>query len=243
MTMTALIIDDEPLAHDVILEYLKEIDWINVQKQFYSATDALVYLTQNKVDLIFLDINMPKLNGMDFLKILSQKTQIIVTSAYQEYALESFELDVCDYLLKPFRFDRFIKAITKANEQFQLATISITNTDTASGEVRPKEEKKETTIFLKIDKKLIQFELADIIYLEAYGNYVKVWIGDKSFLTPRTLTSFEKQLDSKDFLRVHKSFIVQKKKIAFVEGSSIHMSNDNRVSLGKSYRHLAKTLG
>jgi DNA-binding LytR/AlgR family response regulator len=240
--MTALIIDDEPLAHDVILEYLKEIDWILVQKQFYSATDALVYLTQNKVDLIFLDINMPKLNGMDFLKILSQKTQVIVTSAYQEYALESFELDVCDYLLKPFRFDRFIKAVTKANEQFQLTAQSNSVAAVVAGNDKTEEEKKESSIFLKVDKKLIQFELADIIYFEAYGNYVKIWIDNKSFLTPRTLTSFEKQLDPDDFMRVHKSFIVQKKKIAFVEGSSIHMANKNEVSLGKNYKHLAKLL-
>jgi DNA-binding LytR/AlgR family response regulator len=242
MTMTAIIIDDEPLAHDVILEYLKEVDWISVRKQFYSATDALVYLTQNTIDLIFLDINMPKLNGMDFLKILSQKTQVIVTSAYQEYALESFELDVCDYLLKPFRFDRFIKAVTKANEQFQLTAISSAGSAMANIGDHSQEDKKESSIFLKVDRKLIQFELADIIYLEAYGNYVKIWIDSKSFLTPRTLTSFEKQLNSEEFMRVHKSFIVQKKKINFFEGSSIHMSNNNQVSIGKSYKHLAKLL-
>ena len=254
MTLKTLIVDDEPLAHEIILEYLEDLPHIQVVGQCYLASEALTFTQQHSVDLIFLDINMPKLNGIDFLKILPIKPQVIITSAYQEYALEGFELEVCDYLLKPFRYDRFLKALSKAHKQHQLlqgeathSTIPIKNTPiqktpiTHAPLVEPKPA-KESRMFIKVDKKRIQLDLADIIYLEAYGNYVKVWIGDKSLLTPRTLTSFEKQLDSEDFQRVHKSYIVQTQHIQFIEGNQVHMSNQHTVTLGKNYRHLAKTL-
>lgn len=238
MSIKALIIDDEPLAHEIILEYLEDVPFIEVVGQCYLATEALTLLNQQNIDLLFLDINMPKLKGIDFLKILTQKPQVIITSAYQEYALESFELDVCDYLLKPFRFDRFLKAVNKAHEQFKLTQSASDKSE--SIEVKPKDE--TNSIFIKVDKKLIQFELSEISYLEAYGNYVKVWVGDKSYLTPRTLTSFEEQLIDTDFMRIHKSFIVHKQHINFIEASKVHMTNGNALSLGKNFKHLAKEL-
>ncbi|NQZ07633.1 MAG: response regulator transcription factor [Algicola sp.] len=249
MTLKTLIVDDEPLAHEIIAEYLEDLPHIEVVGQCYLASEALTFTQQHSVDLIFLDINMPKLNGIDFLKILPTKPQVIITSAYQEYALEGFELEVCDYLLKPFRYDRFLKALNKAHKQHQLlhgdlvlTKKNITGTPLVEPEPSNLLPVKESRIFIKVDKKRIQLDLTDIIYLEAYGNYVKVWIGDKSLLTPRTLTSFEKQLDSEDFQRVHKSYIVQTRHIQFIEGNQVHMSNQQTVTLGKNYRHLAKTL-
>jgi len=237
MKLKTLIIDDEPLAHEVILKYLEDVPFIEVVGQCYLATEALTLLNSQSVDLLFLDINMPKLKGIDFLKILSQKPQVIITSAYQEYALESFELDVCDYLLKPFRFDRFLKAVNKAQENYKLIHHQAEQTVTTNTE-----QPAATSIFIKVDKKLIQLELSDIAYLEAYGNYVKVWVGDKSYLTPRTLSSFEEQLNQTDFVRVHKSFIVQKSHINFIEAAAITMNNGNVVALGKSYKYLGKQL-
>lgn len=239
MTLKALIIDDEPLAHDIIIGFLEDVPFIEVVGQSYLATEALTFLNNHDVDLLFLDINMPKLNGIDFLKILTKKPQVIITSAYQEYALESFELDVCDYLLKPFRYDRFLKAVSKANEQYQLTQ---TNRATAI-EIPTKAIETKSSIFIKVDKKLIQLELSDIGYFEAYGNYVKVWVGDKSLLTPRTLTSFEEELIDTDFMRIHKSFIIHKQHIKFIEAAKVHMSNGNTLSFGKSFRHLVKQLG
>ncbi len=116
MSLRCLIIDDEPLAHDIILTYLEDIPFIEVAGQFYRATEALDFLSRNEIDLIFLDIRMPKLNGLDFIRTLTHKPIIIITSAYEEYALESFDLDVCDYLRKPFRFDRLLKAANRALE-------------------------------------------------------------------------------------------------------------------------------
>lgn len=238
MTLKALIIDDEPLAHDVILGFLEDVSFIEVVGQSYLATEALTFLASHDVDLLFLDINMPKLNGIDFLKILTKKPQVIITSAYQEYALESFELDVCDYLLKPFRYDRFLKAVNKANEQYHLSS----SNQSIDRESVTKYIETKSSVFIKVDKKLIQLELTDICYFEAYGNYVKVWVGDKYLLTPRTLISFEEELMNSDFMRIHKSFIIHKQHIKFIEAAKVHMSNGNILSIGKNFKHLAKQL-
>ncbi len=230
--MKALIIDDEPLAHDVILTYVKDVDYIEIVEQFHLATEALTYLRTNEVDLIFLDINMPKLKGLDFLRTLSNPPIVIITSAYEEYALESFELKVCDYLLKPFRFSRFLKATQTALEVFDLKNKSI-NTESESSE-NPQQ------IFIKSDKKLIQIDLKDIYYLESYGNYVKLWLEKEYILTPRTLSSFEEQLPDNEFFRVHKSFVVNKKYIDFVEGNMVTLKNETTLNIGKSQRSAFK---
>lgn len=231
--LKAMIIDDEPLAHEIILDYLSELPFVEVVSQSYNAIEALSYLSQQPVDLLFLDINMPKLSGIDFLKLLPDKPQVIITSAYKQYALESFELDVCDYLLKPYRFERFLKAVNKAQQQHQFKQGTLkSHTD----------ETKESTIFIKVDKKLIQLNTAQITFLEAYGNYVKVWVNDKMYLTPRTLISFEKELadENETFMRIHKSYIVQKSQIKAIESKSIEMSNQQHLPIGKNHKHLIK---
>lgn len=231
MTLKALIIDDEPLAHKVILEYVKDVDFIEVVGQCHLATEALSVLKSKDVDLIFLDINMPKLTGLDFLKTLSVKPIVIITSAYQEHALVSFELDVCDYLLKPFRFDRFLKATNKAFELFQLK--SMPNSQTSSNDVRQEEAKQ---LFIKADKKLININVKDIHYLESYGNYVKVWINNEFHLTPKTLSSFIDQLPENDFFKIHKSFIINRQFIDYLEGNFVLMKNGKQLPVGKNNR-------
>ncbi|MCJ8320177.1 MAG: response regulator transcription factor [Colwellia sp.] len=233
--LTAMIIDDEPLAHEIILDYLTELPFVEVIHQAYNAIEALGYLNQQQVDLLFLDINMPKLSGIDFLKVLNNKPQVIITSAYRQYALESFDLDVCDYLLKPYRFERFLKAVNKAHQQFQFKKEDVTNAV---------EETKSKTLFIKVDKKLIQLAIDQISFLEAYGNYVKVWVNDKVYLTPRTLISFEKELvsDNEEFLRIHKSYIVQKSQIISIENKIIEMNNQQQIPVGKSYKHMIKLI-
>ncbi len=231
MTLKALIIDDEPLAHKVILEYVKDVDFIEVVGQCHLATEALSILKSKHVDLIFLDINMPKLTGLDFLKTLSVKPIVIITSAYQEHALESFELDVCDYLLKPFRFDRFLKATNKAFEIFQFKNTTTSKTSTI--DVTPEEA---TQLFIKADKKLININFKDIYYLESYGNYVKVWLGDEFHLTPKTLSSFTNQLPENDFFKIHKSVIINRLFIDYLEGNFVLMKNGKQLPIGKKNR-------
>jgi len=232
MKLRALIIDDEPLAHKVILEYAKDAPFIEIVGQCHLATEALSVLRTEEIDLLFLDINMPKLKGLDFLRTLRNPPLVIITSAYQEYALESFELDVCDYLLKPFRFDRFLKAVNKAQEFFALKN---TSPSTPSSPIKTLEEDSQR-LFIKSDKRLININLSDIYYLESYGNYVKVWTEKEFILTPRTLSSFVVQLPERDFMQVHKSFIINRKYIDYTEGNMVKMKNENTVAIGKNYR-------
>ena len=225
----ALIIDDEPLAHKVILEYAKDIQFLEIVGQCYLATEAYTFLHQSQVDLLFLDIQMPKLKGLDFLRTLHQKPQVILTTAYEEYALEGYELQVCDYLLKPFRFDRFLKAVNKAQQQIHPPLV-------ATPPEAPTDDDTAEQIFVKVDKRFFQIPLHHIQYIESYGNYIKIWTGDSFHLTAQTLSSFAKNLDDQLFLRIHKSFIVQISHIDFVEGNSMKMRNGNSLPIGKSYQ-------
>lgn len=232
MQLKSLIIDDEPLAHKVILEYAKEVPMLQIVGQSYLATEALAVLMQQEIDLIFLDINMPKLKGLDFLRTLQKKPIVIITSAYQEYALESFELDVCDYLLKPFRFERFLKAVNKALEYHQLKVAA--PLIPATPPLPASEEQQQ--LFIKSDKRLIQIDLATVYFLESYGNYVKVWLQEEYLLTPGTLSGFEEQLPKADFVRIHKSYIINKHHIDYIEGNQVFMRNKKELIISKNHR-------
>lgn len=232
-TLKALIIDDEPLAHKVILKYAEDVPFLSIVGQVYQATDAYALLQQQHIDLLFLDIQMPKLKGLDFLRTLEHKPLVIITSAYEEYALEGYELQVCDYLLKPFRFERFLKAVHQAQRRSQPAAM-ISPSEPTPPDAAPGQ------LFLKVDKRFLQIKFSAIICLESYGNYVKVWTGDNFLLTPRTLTSFEEELPLEQFARVHKSFILQKTHIDYLEGNQVFMSNGMAIPIGKSYRTAVK---
>ncbi|MEN0046840.1 MAG: LytTR family DNA-binding domain-containing protein [Bacteroidota bacterium] len=227
--MRALIIDDEPLAHLVILEYAKDLPDLEIVGQCHLATEALEFLKQEEVDLLFLDINMPKIKGLDFLRILKKKPLVIITSAYEEYALESFELEVCDYLLKPFRMDRFLKAIQRAKELYEFR-----NSDT------PNLPKEESSLFIKSDKRMVQLQTDDIYYLESYGNYIKVWLAQEFHLTPSTLTAFEQQLPSQQFYKIHKSYIINLRHIDYLEGNTVVLKNGQVLPIGKNHRQAFK---
>ncbi len=236
MKLRALIIDDEPLAHDIILEYAKSVPFLDVIGHCHLATEAFVFLNEQEVDLIFLDIQMPKIKGLDFLRTLSSPPLVVVTSAYEEYALESFELDVCDYLHKPFRFDRFLKAVNKALEWHQLKNQS-QGEESSSG---PSPSSTADPLFIKSDKRHIQLEPKNIFYLESYGNYVKVWLADHFHLTPATLSSFEEQLPDNIFLRIHKSYLINIHQIDYVEGNMVFLKNEKELPVGKNYRKKLK---
>ncbi|MEM9824367.1 MAG: LytTR family DNA-binding domain-containing protein [Bacteroidota bacterium] len=222
MKLNALIIDDEPLAHRVILEYAQEIPFLEIIGQCYLATEALVFLKEQAVDLLFLDIQMPKLKGFDFLRTLQHYPQVIVTSAYAEYAVESYEFEICDYLLKPFRFERFAIAVNKA---YDLS--------------KQKQEIPEQ-ILLKSDKKLIPILIADIFYLESYGNYVKVWLEDGFHLTATTLSGLEQRIAKDHFYRIHKSYIINSRQLAYVEGNIAVLKNNTQLPIGKTQRNSFK---
>lgn len=239
MKLRCLIVDDEPLAHEVILRYMADTPFLEKAGQCYLATEAIAFLNTQPVDLIFLDIQMPKLTGLSFLRTLKQPPLVIITSAHEEYALESFELQVCDYLLKPFRFDRFLKAANRALSLFTLqqengaGTPVTAKADVATG---------TPPLYVKADKKLIQLQPEQLYYLESLGNYVKVWDDKKYLLTQRTLSSFEEQLPPEMFVRIHKSYIINRRHVQYIEGNIIRLTNGRELPMGKNYRHAIKQL-
>lgn len=205
-----LIIDDEELAHDIIKGYCDMMSNMLFMRHCYDAFEALEYLRGNTVDLIFLDLNLPKLKGFDFLKTLQNPPKVIVTTAYQEFALEGYELHIADYLLKPFSLERFVKAVNKAVPATE--SLPITNQLNAT---------KTEHIFLYSDKKYIQVKLDDILYVEAAGNYSKVNLRDRCIVVREKVSDMLGKLSSEHFIQVHKSFVIAKEHIGSIEGNRI----------------------
>ena len=224
--MRYLIVDDEHIAHRIIMEYCEMLPHMKLQKNCYSALEALEYLTTHQVDLIFLDINMPKLKGFEFLKTLPAPPKVIVTTAYSEFAIEGYELNVLDYLLKPFGFERFLRAINKI----------MSSTSSTLSKERPENIKPEGKhIFLKQNNSHIQVDIDSILFIEASGNYTKVITNDNTISIREKISDTIQLLSGNDFLQVHKSFAVAKKHIIRVEGNRIY-SGDHIVPIGKLYK-------
>ena len=232
-----MIIDDEPIAHRIIEEYCSALPHLKLVNHSYNALEAMQFLATNSIDLMFLDLNMPKLKGFDFLKTLTIKPQVIVTTAYQEFALEGFELTVCDYLLKPFSFERFLKAVNKTTSELnmrlrehQIVQTSDDNVDHLSQISQIKQR-----IFIKGDKTHHQVALNNIQYIEACGNYCFVYCSDGKIITHQKISQFENELPKSLFMRVHKSFIVAKNKINSVSTGQLEIA-DSTIPIGQTYK-------
>jgi DNA-binding LytR/AlgR family response regulator len=219
--LKALIIDDEPLAHEVILYHLAQHADISIVGRCYNATQALSWLANDHVDVLFLDINMPDLNGIELLKVLRNRPQVIIISAYQEYAIQGFELDVTDYLLKPVCSERLSQALDKVRSRAQKQS---------SNDVVAQH------IVLKVDREKRKFTLADITLLEAYGNYVKLWQGDDMVLVNSSLKLLIEMLPNTQFTQVHKSFVVNNAKINAIETDLITMECGRSVKVSKTFK-------
>ncbi len=226
-----LIVDDEHIAHDIIKGYCDLLPNLELMQSCYDALEALDYLNKNQVDLIFLDLNMPKLKGFEFLKTLTSPPKIIVTTAYQEYALEGYELNIVDYLLKPFSFERLLKAVNKA--------ASTTTKAQASGS--KSNEIHTQHIFLRENKKYIQVAIDTIRYMEAAGNYTKVITSIETITVREKISDLLSLLPSEDFMQVHKSFAVAMKHISSIEGNRIAIAN-YIIPIGKMYKMQIKHL-
>jgi len=226
-----MVIDDEPIAHRIIEEYCTNLPHFKLVNHSYNALEAMQYLATNHVDLMFLDINMPKLNGFDFLKTLTIKPQVIVTTAYQEFALEGFELNVCDYLLKPFSFERFLQAVNKITAESKLAFREHQTFSTDSDHVDDLNQR----IFIKGDKVHHQISLNDILYIEACGNYCLVYSQDGKIVTHQKISQFEHDLPQSLFMRVHKSFVVAKNKVNSVSAGYLEIA-ESKIPIGQTYK-------
>lgn len=222
-----IIVDDEPLAHEIIEEFCGMLPHIQLEKHCYTAMEAMQFLNENEVDFMFLDINMPKLKGLDFLRTLPNPPKTIVTTAYKEYALEGYELNVVDYLLKPFSFDRLVKAVNKV-----LATDQPKNTTPITTEIA---KESSMRFFVKGDKKQHYINSDDILFIEAYGNYTKLHFENNMILSHEKISHFETFLKHKGFLRVHKSFIIATNKISLIEGNRIQIQG-HTVPIGLTYK-------
>ncbi|MCG8328485.1 MAG: LytTR family DNA-binding domain-containing protein [Chitinophagales bacterium] len=195
----------------------------------YDAIEAIEYLNTNTVDLIFLDLNMPKLKGFEFLKTLSHPPKVIVTTAYKEYALEGYELNIIDYLLKPFSFERFLKAVNKAFNDSSKASVVIPP--------HPSNHVEQVKrIFLRSNKKHIQVILDDVLYIEAKGNYTKIVLKEESITIREKITALMELLPDDNFIRVHRSFVVASRHIKSIEGNQIHIASAI-IPIGKLYKH------
>ena len=217
-----IIVDDEHIAHDIIKGYCDALPNFRLVQHCYDAIEAMECLRQNEVDLVFLDLNMPKLKGFEFLRVLQNPPSVIVTTAYQEHALEGYELNVVDYLLKPFSFERFMKAINKL--------------ETAKAEIpTSNSSKSEDGLFLRSNKKLIQVKRDDILFVEALGNYVKVVTKSNDVLVREKISDILSLLPENEFFQVHKSFIIAKKHINEIEGNRVFIDG-HAIPIGKTYK-------
>ncbi len=222
MKINCIIIDDEPLAINVIKNHLKEFNDINLVKTFSNAIDGLSFIKENKIDLIFLDINMPILDGFSFIKSLENKPHIIITTAHSEFAVESYELDVLDYLVKPIPFQRFVKSINKVFRIFSKNNSSITSAEKSS-------------IFIKMDKKKMKkIYLDEILVIESLKDYLKINTLTDRYIIHQTLSSFTDQLPENKFIRIHRSYTIAIDKVDTLEGNSLIIGGI-RYIIGRTY--------
>ncbi|UAM97729.1 response regulator transcription factor [Polaribacter litorisediminis] len=217
MNISCLIIDDEPSSQNVLKSFIHKIDYlelVHICNNALEALEALEYLKSNTVDLLFLDINMPQLSGVDFYKSLKNPPKVIFTTAYSAYALEGFEVDATDYLLKPFSFERFLKAVSK---------------------IKDLKDANIAYIFVKSDKKLHQIKIEDIYFIEGLGDYIKVHLNNTFLVTYKSLKMMHNSLPKSIFIQVHKSFIINKNKLDYIEGN-LAIINSNKIPLGQKYK-------
>ncbi|AXY76749.1 DNA-binding response regulator [Paraflavitalea soli] len=232
-TIRCLVVDDEPPAREVIRRYVQDVPTLHLAGECANAVQALGALQQQAIDLIFLDIRMPQLDGTTFLKTLKNPPKVIFTTAYPEYALEGYELDVVDYLLKPVRFDRFLKAVNKA---FPLGSQQADTTSVLSTPAAQEEKKSESFVYFRADRKMQKVMLHDILYIESMKDYVKIVTTAGTLITKQSITSVEAMLSEKLFVRTHRSFIVAIEKIRSYTNELIEIET-TEIPIGKLYRN------
>ena len=218
-----IIVEDEPLAQNVLKKYIGDHPSLELVGTCTDALEAQVLLNKQDVQLIFLDINLPKLSGVNFIRSLLQSPLIIFTTAYPEFAVEGFELNAVDYLLKPFSFERFLKAVNKVLEKL-------------NNPANSKKEEKDSFIFFRSDKKIHKVDLESILYIEAIGDYMKVITDAGQLIINETMKNLQEELPAGSFIRVHKSFIISRSKIKYIEGNYVQIENKS-IPIGATYRN------
>lgn len=221
MKLNCLIVDDEPLSLDVLEKYIQDIPVLQLTGRCLDAFSALKMLKETEVDLLFLDINMPKLSGINMVKTMDELPEVVFTTAYPEYAVEGFELEVLDYLVKPISFERFVKTINKAQKKFEA---------NASRSMKPQD-----FMMVKSNKKLYKVSLQEIIYIQSMGDFVKIFTKEKVYISSDTLKNISAQLPDQQFIRIHKSYVISLIAFKYIEGNQVKIEDDY-LPIGLTYK-------
>lgn len=225
-TISCIIVDDEPIAREVLESHLQKIKAITITASCKNAIEAFNVINSNKIDVIFLDINMPEISGLSFAKSINNNIKVIFTTAYREYAIDGFDLKAVDYLLKPISFERLLQAVNK----FLGESISI------NPKINEKSKhEKSNFIFVRSDRKMVKINFSDINYIESLGDYLKIHLSNKIIITRETITSIEVKLPKNDFLRVHRSYIISINEIESFTNESVDI-NKKAIPISRSYK-------
>ncbi|NML40838.1 response regulator transcription factor [Chitinophaga sp. G-6-1-13] len=228
-TLKCIIVDDEEGAHLVLKQYIKNLHNLELAESFYTAVEAMGYVYNNRVDLIFLDINMPGLSGLELLETMSDPPLVILTTAYREYALEGYKYRVVDYLVKPFNFQRFMAAIDTVYSRLR-PRMAIMNEPNGVADA------PAAFVMLKVEGEVVKVMCDQIIYVRSWGNYVKVVTQQSTYLSPMTTTEIEQKLDKVRFRRIHKSYIVAMSRIRKITGGQAELDDGTVLPIGTTYR-------
>ncbi|HMC86658.1 MAG TPA: LytTR family DNA-binding domain-containing protein [Chitinophagaceae bacterium] len=229
--LSCLVVEDEVLLSEVLADYIKQVPFLELKTVFHDAISAVAWMEDNKVDLIFIDINLPRLKGIDFIKMFQGKTGFIITTAYHEYALQGYDLNVIDYLMKPVEFSRFLQAVKKAVDISHRPAIFVTG---------PKQEIKDS-LFVNLNKKRVKVEFSDILYIEGMKEYVKIHLSkEKWLLTKLQMGQIEGLLDNQ-FVRIHRSYIVARKRVSAYNLTEVTVGS-NILPVGTNYRESLASL-
>jgi len=229
MKIKCVLIDDEPLAIKVLQNYFTNFTDFEVIATFNNSLEALDFINSTTVDAVFLDINMPMMTGFELISLIENKTKVIITTAFREFAAESYDLDVLDYLVKPIPLPRFIKCINKITTEFNL-----------KNNIKVETTKGDSHIFIKVDKKMMKINIEEILFVEGMKEYIKVVTPDKTYITHKSLTSLSEELPADRFLRIHKSYVIALNKVKSIEGNRVQIQSYT-IPIGRNYSKDVKT--
>lgn len=223
MKIKCVLVDDEPLAIKVLQNYFANFSDFEIIGTFNNALEALDFINNNTVDTVFLDINMPMMTGFELISLIENKTKVVITTAFREFAAESYDLEVLDYLVKPIPLPRFVKCINKITTEFSLRN-----------NLKIEPSKIDSHIFIKVDKKMVKINIEEILFIEGMKEYIKVVTPEKTYITHKSLTSLSEELPSERFMRIHKSYTIALNKVKSIEGNRIQILN-HTIPIGRNY--------
>ncbi len=225
-TIQCIIVDDEPVARDILENHLKKVSSINIVASCKNAMDAFAIINSKKIDLIFLDINMPEISGLSFAKSINKKIKIIFTTAYREYAVDGFDLQAVDYLLKPISFERLVQSISKYTNE---------NIITKTEQIVKDNIEKNDYVFVRSDRKMIKIIFSNILFIESLSDYIKIHLTEKIIITRETISNIEAKLPQKDFIRTHRSYIVSLVKISSFTSELVEIGK-RQIPISRTYK-------